>query len=362
MGRLVLSMVFIASGVQPANSAPSFDTEGGKLADFVVAGIKDSRDRLKSGVFRARGRLDESARSEYPVDGEIDIFCAFDFDKGALRFDRLEPTWWAPAKSSRAAGEPQAAKLVQDGGRLVHLRDRRVQWRVREKTAWIRGAQEKARSITRPFDIRVIGLMNWAGLDFGVSWQDTLRFVQSLPHHAAAETDSIYRLVLVDQENEARLALLLDAKKGFSAVRLEQWEGPANSTGDWGEPTEVGETSWAKKNGVWVPTAFYQEVRRPVRKRRELSIEWESVNEPVDEALFTWQGMGLPEGTLVVDERLGKPIKVAAVGVREFSDAAHLPGGAWGWFRWLMVAFTVTVVILFVAWLFLRKRFGRASA
>jgi hypothetical protein len=357
MKSVILVMLLLTPAAPPADTPASLNPEAEEVTDFVLAGIKHARDKLRSGVFRAWGHLDESARPEYPLEGDIEIFCAFDFDNGFLRFDRLEPMWWAPAASSGAKGASDAAKVVQDGGKFVALPDRCVQWRTREKMVWIRRAQEKPTSITRPFDIRVLGLTNWAGLDFGVSWQDALRYIQAPPHDALAET-KVYRLVRVDQENGSRFDFFLDGEKGFSPVRLEQRERPPNSTGDWGEPSEVDEVTWAQKNGLWVPTSFYQEVRRPVRKRRELRIQWESVNEPVDEALFTWEGLGLPKGTLVVDERLGKPIKVAVVGVRDFPNSSNVGGGLWAWLRWFMVALTVGIIVL-GAWFGLRNRFRR---
>ncbi len=80
-----------ASDPQPGPAVGSRDSVKQALA--LLAKMKESRDRLHSGTYKATGRLLTNKRSigQQQPEGTIEIFAAFELDKGLFRFDRTEP-------------------------------------------------------------------------------------------------------------------------------------------------------------------------------------------------------------------------------------------------------------------------------
>lgn len=106
-----------------------------------------------------------------------------------------------------------------------------------------------------------------------------------------------------------RIVYLLDGSKSYcpesievtAQVRLE-------SEADW-RPTiqgDVTSTTWSEINGAWVPTKVSFRDDR-VKKSVDVSCDWESVNEPIDPRYFEFDAFDAKDGSLVVDNRLGKP-------------------------------------------------------
>jgi len=114
-------------------------------------------------------------------------------------------------------------------------------------------------------------------------------------------------------------SLWLDIEKGYLPVRYER-----SHTARHDLVTNESQTTWKLIGDTWVP-----ETCRITRRRLQpvppavvkpvvfsIAFAWESVNEPVSPADFTWEGLGLPLGTYVYDARLGKmnAIRVGRVG------------------------------------------------
>jgi len=348
---------FAVSGAAAEQPTP-VNPEAQKLADFVLSGLKDARDRLQSGMFVAHGHLDLTHRKLDPLEGPIEVFSAFDFRTQMFRFDRLEPIWLVPSPKERRAGDATSMKVVQLGGKFVERPDRTIQWMGAEPWVWIRPANASPHGAIRPFDIRLIGLLNWGTVDRSVTWQRMLEILHRPVQDAVKETDSLYRLVFVYEKSGVRIDHLFDANLGFSPVRTEERQRARDATGPWPEPRELQEVSWIKKNNVWVPTSWYQEILSPLDpRRRELTFQWQAVNEPIEEQVFSWEGFRVPNGTEILEKRLGKVITVARVG--DPSRDHGPPQGSWGLFRWLLVGVSLGVIVLLLAWFGLRNRLRR---
>jgi hypothetical protein len=100
----------------------------------------------------------------------------------------------------------------------------------------------------------------------------------------------------------------INPARQFSPVRSEFWDGTSQNQEKEirRELREVIEAEWTEIEGTWVPTRCRW--RRPkqrndeseLTKQAELTFEWESVNSPVSETLFTPEAVGAPPGTYVV--------------------------------------------------------------
>src|SRR5438309_1115142 len=91
MNSLSILLSLALCGDQPGAAEPAASRDRDELTRFLWTGLKDNRERLRSGVFRARGRyvVDEPQPGRF--EGDVQLFSAFDYDKDLLRFDRVEP-------------------------------------------------------------------------------------------------------------------------------------------------------------------------------------------------------------------------------------------------------------------------------
>lgn len=96
------------------------------------------------------------------------------------------------------------------------------------------------------------------------------------------------------------------------------------------------------------------------------AVYWKSVNEPVQDVLFTQQGFDLKKGTYLVDSTLGKPIVTGAVGrssVPEFGiiRGRDVPKRSTTISATQVVAASTVVVILVIGGLLYRRVRSKAS-
>jgi len=342
---VVVSAVLLVAGQPPPKQRIPIAGNADELAAFALAGFKDARNRLRSGVYRARGHLDRSHKPVYPIEGTIELFSVFDFDEHLFRFERMEPLW-IPAENtgkkrtpnkvsevdntSTSSQTPSQMRLGRSGGKLIRANQMSVQWRTRTRQAVLDRVDSEAAAQIREFDIRLVGWANWGTLDHNVSWDEGLRFLQQPVHDAVIEDDTLYRLTWIDNHGGYYFSLWIDSQIGFSPVRYEQRERGPDGEGPWPAPNEVGQARWLKRTDVWVPTWSYQERRSGHVEHRELNFVWDSVNEDIDRSMFTWEELGLPKGTSVIDYRFGNPKLIGGVGASgpraiPFSAKTSLP-------------------------------------
>ena len=103
-----------------------------------------------------------------------------------------------------------------------------------------------------------------------------------------------------------------DRQRGYSPIRIEL-RNPRLSA----DLLQMGETTWQQVDGIWVPRTFLGENfdgSGKMESRMELALEWESVNHPVPEELFTAAGIGLPPETQIVSFELGSRTALGPVG------------------------------------------------
>ncbi len=106
----------------------------------------------------------------------------------------------------------------------------------------------------------------------------------------------------------------VDSKKGFTPVRATFFSGASPDPAvDGSKISTIVETEWTEMQGIMVPRGCRWQL--PLSEQSaELIFEWESVNGPLDEKLFTPEGLGAPKGTLIVNTRLGEDAIESTIG------------------------------------------------
>jgi hypothetical protein len=305
-------LLVVVGGGAPAQTAPA-DAGREKLAQFIGLGFKDGRDRLHSGVYRARGRKVDDSAETGKLEGPVDIFCAFDYRNELLRFDRVEvdrvfPVGAEEGQKTAWVAEPVGGKYARTPKKSFH-----VAHGDKNPSITVHDPQYSPLTGVQPIDIRTLGLC-YAN-DLESSFQETYKSLTlQAPDEIGKDAKGMYRLRIEYDEGLAQYVVWLDEAKGFVPVRMERAE--RNEPGERWEQRCVSEVSWVEKGQAWVPKS-YRIVDQIVPGRTmtyELAFDWESVNEPIPEKLFTPEGFGLPKGALIINEELSKPFIEGVIG------------------------------------------------
>jgi hypothetical protein len=297
-------------GVQPAADS----SKTGQDAHVILSKMKESRDLLKSGSYRATGRVTTNRRSMgEQLPRSVTIFSAFDCDKAQLRFDRTQPV------TRGFAGDKFT---YQETIKYIRTSEFAATWlspwehkNTRMETAvGIYPPTIKPPLGLSPIDVRSLGLCLWDDFKAGMSFEACCdMWENNALINVVPEANGIYRLRL-DRAGRRGVyvpqTLWVDENQGFSPVRLS-YVVPGS------EPTEPEQllsecqVRWKKEAGAWVPASlrFERRVRGHINDFYSLTFDWISVNKPAEPKLFTPDGLDVPAGTRVEDLRGGVPRK-----------------------------------------------------
>ncbi len=151
------------SAEKPAEAPrPKLTAEESRMAVLLFQGWKDARDRLASGVFRARGHLSSDSRDDPHCEGPLDYFCAVDYRKGRLRFDHDVPV----VDRDREESGKVIGHTFRELGKYYQVPTRTAEWSNRQKdVVYLRKPGTPAVDQAAPFDVRCIGMMNLADFE-----------------------------------------------------------------------------------------------------------------------------------------------------------------------------------------------------
>ena len=217
MFLLILATCTLAADQQAGDNGPD--------APRLLARMKASRDSLKSGAYRARGKMVTNGDGdEEPVQGDVAIFSAFDFDKGLLRFDHTRPVL------RRIDGD---AVTVHDTSKYVRTPDSVITWlspwQLKDRAAptWVGIHPPTIEFRHGPFttlDVRTLGLCVWDDLWVGVPFSTSFETWDKSPWiETEPEANGLHRLRLLEGHRRDTFlpqTLWLDERRGFSPIRL----------------------------------------------------------------------------------------------------------------------------------------------
>lgn len=374
MSLLGCALLMIAASSGEGSTAPKTDQAGdrgkGLTLPFLLAGLRDNNDRIRSGVVRVQGRkLDDDPKGGR-LEGEIRLFIAFDQEHGLFRFDRTEPGRAEPRPGDPPT-PPGTAPSRSFGGKFARTPEGTIYRLDGDASINMGTLQKDPPAVVSPFDPRAIGLYYYSDFERNVPLDTVIKsWDRGDAIEVVREADGLYRLRRVDEGPiSSRTTIWLDTERGYTPIRLETNDKKTGSD-DWSDAITLSQTTYQKLGNVWVPKTYHIDDRQfhPRLLAYDLVFEWESVNEPVDPKLFTVEGFDAPKGTYVVDRRIGRPIAVGVVGEPRAEPpvfAVRHPEGERSTFRrsrtW--VAFILVQVLLLLGYLIWARtrRGGRQS-
>ena len=357
--------------LQSISSMPAPEDGPGtsKRYDFLIKGMDDQRQRLRTGAYRASGRLYNDDPALGKLDGPVTIFSAFDHETDKFRFDRLEPI--REGKITAPGADPQAVwapKFV--GGKMIRLPDRTIS-KSNDSVMTRSGSMSPGDEANiKPFDVRAVGLFYWSSLSSirSTTYPQMLEYYErERPEEVVEERRGIWRITWTFPEDTTmtlRRIVWLDQNSGYSPIRMElKYRSSSMPAGHWPAPMLESETTWVEHAGVWVPKTYRVVAKHsaPVIQGYDLSFDWEIVNGEVPARVFTIEGLSLPKNGMVVDNSLGKNIIIGSIGAdHKVIDRTMTPPPppapprrAWQGWTWLPYGFGTfgILVIGLAAWL-----------
>ncbi len=393
--RLVLVVFGLIFFARTAPRLLAADGDPQKLAQFVLSGYKDGRDRLRSGVFRAEGRVVKQPKQGQGIEGDVEIFAAFDYEKGLFRFDRTEPVILnipgikhlppsdptskrqAPTKSILDPSIKSQLYETKQIGKWIRTPSQSIRWVPPWKFGDMRSASgvgilapdETPIREASPFDVRTLGLLYWHDLTVGRSFEAMLGFLQARSYvDSVAESKGLYRIRSrqtngPDGPMSITSTSWFDETKGFAPTRLELRDPRVAGTA--GRPDDLittSEVGYEQISGAWVPTSYRIEDHTTEDKLSyEFTLRWESVNQPVPPVYFTVEGLEAPKGTFVTDTRLGKPIMLSKLGEPPKLPELQSPSRQAAW-PLIAVGLALALACFLGIWAQLRRRRGAAKS
>lgn len=269
--------------------------------EVIVAAVQHEREELKSGVFHGQGLVVDGGKAY-----EWNMYCAFDFPRERFRVEQFTPQ---PLRTSSG--------ITKAG--FVRTSDLRLQYGMGgalEGSVCIFGSGQEIPDMLshelKPFDVRTLGWAIPSAIDKGTSLDEMCRVLKGYPVQASIHEDDegIVRLVWSTTEPGPtyRQTLWINISEGYAPIRHEMgWVSDDRAA----IPLDATcLATWQLHSDVYVPVSFTSEA---AGRKYEMAIEWESVNQPVDERLFTKEHLGLDPNTVVIDYRLGEPVMVGTL-------------------------------------------------
>ncbi len=371
--RVYCSVVLVACSLSTAaaHDEPP-EVEGRRILEAAV----QARYELKSGVFRATGSKTVKGDDTHPPLEALplDVFCAFDWSARKFRFDSGMPFYvqinrQLPRTREQPHPDPNAPRVEVDAFEVVKV----MQARTPEYAAdWMGHGDQSLNAVlimvpekpfrhsdlSYPLDARALGFLSVASFEAGRTLDELGAVLPGqLVSHVERQADGLMRLTTpfdiipnTDFDDSKRL-IYIDVQNGHTPVRLELHEERYRRRGLDG-PSQLAEVSWIAIDGVWVPRHFLSKLTnitsdgKLMEQAYEYEFEWESVNEPVSDDLFSYKTFqGLPRGTPVYDERDGGK-KVETIGVPP--PAALAPPSGISSRLWLVAANLIVLALLAV--------------
>jgi hypothetical protein len=309
---ILASVVLLLNAPARNLGASPGQLSGSSSFDYVMMGMKDGRDRLRSGVFRAYGMYSDMDSALGVLRGNVEIFCAFDGTSDSIRFDRSLPVRMAlsPEELKQATKPSQSWKISKQRTKLILTRKELLVTDLDSHLMTVLTAQDLTQAVGRPFDVRTLGLLYWTDFDKYVRFDD---FFLSLSHQKPREVNrqSDGRWKIVWEMFGTQRTLWVDESSGFAPIRSEtRFLSKKGNSKAWAEPRYISEVTWVKHSDVWVPKTFRLENHPSPESplSYDLSFEWESVNSKIPDAYFKKEGLEIQDRTVVMDLTTGRPV------------------------------------------------------
>lgn len=154
----------------------------------ILTGHFAGRLKLKTGVFRATGRLQHSTPGGAVTSGPVEIFCAFDFPAGKLRFDRTEPRRNVAVPDADV--EPRELAQHLQGGQYARTPEAVTVQPLNHNIISVLPPERRPPGWARAFDIRTVGLAHQHDLDWETPFSRVVSVYEQQPAQPISEEES----------------------------------------------------------------------------------------------------------------------------------------------------------------------------
>lgn len=266
--------------------------EANTFVKLTMERIMHSHDLLLNGEFRAT-----ETSMERPIGlKEANVT---ESQESVVRFDRVRQSMCCDVTIGAGTLKGFGVRFVEEGERL-YIRDRG------STDVSVYRRSECPRILTRPFEIRTLGLCNILALTERVSFDKLEDDFQNQYECLEAKTyeDGTSEMLFDLPKAGLRVALSVDTKRGHLPFRLEQM---FRNSGNVLATTDV---KWEERAGAWVPTTLIGSYKdRNIEKLREVKFVWSHVNLPFDDAKGRVDCRAVADGDALIDftNELQKP-------------------------------------------------------
>ena len=321
--RLSPYLIVMLGLLPQGESSWSADDSVNEKRRFLAAGMRSEREKLRSGQVEMRGEHSHLTR-EFP-NFRVPVRFRYDFDHSSRKYRHETRDYIPYDMNARDASHLDDEKTNPD---LPHgVTEKGIQWFSREIGGTTIHTPQyslfkmcRARHVDRmppgtqgiirirEMDVRVFGITDW------------LMFSQRTPYDALIDAiETTYSgASVVGEENgishlsfktggEILLEIWVDERRGMTPIRLvrtELFQGNRESSRS--------DVSWEPIGGTWVPKTFaiQSNYKSGSMDGLALTLDWKSVNEPLDHKIFTAAGIADEDGNIqsVADTTLGKTI------------------------------------------------------
>lgn len=350
--RMVLSGAVLALSIAVQQNVSAQQPGSDPAARFALTGCLDGRQALVSGEFTCRGTKHEVNPELGNLRGTVEIYSVFDHRKGLFRFDRSE-TQRVFADLPAVNGKvPQVWKPVIVGGKRIETPTQTICYTNGERAVLVSGPGKAVNDWVQPFDARCLGIVLPGGLKIRTSFAYFISVFgrekmscQVKGGHYTLEWEVIPKGAEGTQYRGYG-RMIVDEAQGFSPIRYESL---SSQTGDikTARQESLVETSWLQYGETWVPRTMTLRWNSHAGTSDvfDLKFEWKSVNAEIPDSVFTPQGLGLPRGTNLISNELGRTIQLGEIGKEDMRPTAVEPRR----FPWLGIAITSAAMLAFTA-------------
>lgn len=294
----------------------SVQTGWSREAEIAIRGMEDSIIRINSGTCRIVGYTIDTANKKH----DDDIFIAFDYGKKRYRLD--------------------------SGIKDSHLFIRSLQTHDYYYEVWKPGSFDSSAHRYPLAEIKTAPWLNMVDIqalpyfiplgprtpfDFQNIYQPTM-FAHKLLECKNLDDDIVY--LKFDMKRKSKVITVqqeywLSQSKGFLPLRCEYSVGYSM------------DISWKSINDTWVPTSYLQQSRDGFGV--SWKIDWESVNEPIDAALFDYNRLTDTPVPLYSNE-LGESVRIGTLGPT--TEMGNLPSRGANVVKWFFMITGIFLITL----------------